>query len=59
MVSSDLISVPKPAIFQSYIKDLITNLSISGLLEPLGLGDGEAGVLERTVNGQLWESWHL
>ena len=38
----------------------LTKLLLSpGPLEPLGLGDGEAGFLERTINGQLWESWHL
>ena len=31
----------------------------SGLSRPFGLVDGEAGLLERTANGQLWESWSL
>ena len=41
------------------IESLTKLLLTSGLFEPLGLGDGEAGFLERTINGQLWESWHL
>ena len=41
------------------IERLTKLLLASGQFELLGLGDGEAGFLERTINGQLWESWHL
>ena len=41
------------------IERLTKLLLASGQFELLGLGDGEAGFLERTINGQLWESWRL
>ena len=31
----------------------------SGLFGPFELVDGEAGLLECTANGELWESWYL
>ena len=49
------IRIPSNMPIESLTKLLLT----SGLFEPLGLADGEAGFLERTTNGQLWESWHL
>merc|ERR1712051_936628 len=41
------------------IESLTISLSTSGLCKSLGLDHGGAGFLERTANGQLWESGQL
>merc|ERR1712051_806861 len=49
------IRIPSNMSIESLTKLLLT----SGLCETLGLGHGGAGFLERTSDGQLWESWQL
>ena len=49
------ILIPSNMSIESLTKLLLT----SGLFEPLGLGHGETGFLERTAFDQLWESWNL
>merc|ERR1711971_704050 len=49
------IRIPSNMPIESLTKLLLT----SGLFEPFGLADGEAGFLDRPERDQLWESWHL